>query len=66
MKNFRDVLDECGLMDLGFMDSKFTWFKNIANGISVWEHLDRALGTMDWFENYPATKVVFGMWYVRS
>ena len=47
MKIFRDVLDECGLMYLGFMGSKFTWFKNIANGISVWERLDRALGTMD-------------------
>ena len=58
MKNFRDVLDECGLMDLGFVGSKFTWFKNIANGILVWERLDRVLGTMDWFENYPATKVV--------
>ena len=52
------VLDECGLMDLGFLGSKFTWLKNIANGILVWECLDRALGTMDWFENYPATKVV--------
>ena len=47
MKNFRDVLDECGLMDLGFVGSKFTWFKNIANGILVWERLDKALGTMD-------------------
>jgi len=27
MKNFRDVLDEGGLMDLGFVGSKFTWFK---------------------------------------
>ena len=33
MKNFQDVLDECGLMDLGFVGSKFTWFKNFADGI---------------------------------
>lgn len=33
MKKFWDVLDECSLMDLGFMGSKFTWFKNFANGI---------------------------------
>ena len=58
MKNFKDILDECGLMDLGFVGSKFTWFKNIPNGISVWERLDRALGTMDWFKTYPAAKVV--------
>ena len=37
MKNFGDVLDECGLVDFGFMGSNFTWFKNIANVISVWE-----------------------------
>ena len=33
MKNFQDVLDECGLVDLGFVGSKFTWFKNFADGI---------------------------------
>ena len=38
MKNFRDVLDECGLMDLGFEGSKFTWFKNFGNGVAIWEH----------------------------
>ena len=57
MKNFRDVLDECGLTDLGFVGSKFTWCKNFANGISVWERLDRAVGTRNWFEKYLATKV---------
>ena len=58
IKNFRDVLDECGLVDLGFMGSKFTWFKNIANGILVWERLDRDVGNSDWLEIYPATRVV--------
>ena len=33
MKNVQDVLDECGLVDLGFVGSKFTWFKNFADGI---------------------------------
>ncbi|KAL4652573.1 hypothetical protein ACB092_01G242000 [Castanea dentata] len=58
MKNFRDVLDKCSLMDLGYAESKFTWFKNLANGVAVWERLDKALGTTDWFENYPTTKVI--------
>ena len=45
MKNFREALDECDLVDLGYTSSKFTWFKNFANGVAVWERLDRALGT---------------------
>lgn len=57
MKNLQDAFDECGLMDLGFVGSKFTWFKNFTSGISVWERLDRAVGTTYWFEKYPATKV---------
>ena len=58
MKNFRDALDECGLMDLGYVGSKFTWFKNFANGIVVWELLNRAMGTTNWFDNNLATKVM--------
>ena len=50
MKNFRDALDECDLVDLGYTSSKFTWFKNFANGVAVWERLDRALGTTNWLE----------------
>lgn len=58
MINFRDVLNEYGLMELGFEGSKFTWFKNFGNGVAIWERLDRALGTMDWFAKYLATKVM--------
>ena len=31
--------------------------QNFANGILVWERLDRAVGTRNWFEKYLATKV---------
>ena len=58
MKNFRDVLDECGLMDFGFEGSKFTWSKNFGNGVTIWECLDKALGTTNWFAKYLATKVM--------
>lgn len=47
MKYFYGTLDECGLMDLDFMGSKFTWFKNFSNRIFMWERLDRAVGTSD-------------------
>ena len=58
MKNFCDALDECGLMDQGFVGNQFTWFKNYPNGTYVWERLDRAMGTTDWFSLFPATKVI--------
>ena len=58
MKYFHDALDECSLMDLGFVGSKFTWFKKFSNGIFMWERLDRAVGTSDCFDKYPTTKVM--------
>ena len=58
MKIFQDALDECGLIDLGFVGSKFTWSKNCANGVSVWERLDRAVGSTDWFALFQTTKVI--------
>lgn len=58
MINFRDVLNEYGLMDLGFEGGKFTCFKIFGNGVAIWERLDRALGTTDWFAKYLATKVM--------
>lgn len=41
MKAFCDVLDECGLKDLGFLGDKFTW-KGKRQGGMVFERLDRA------------------------
>ena len=58
MKYFCGTLDECGLMDLDFVGSKFTWFKNFSSGIFMWERLDRAVGTLDCFDKYPTTKVM--------
>ena len=46
MQKFREVLDECGLIDLGFIGKKFTWFKNYPSG-GLWERLDRAVSTAD-------------------
>ena len=35
MQLFRDVLDECGFLDLGFLGSRFTWSKHFADGHSI-------------------------------
>ncbi|KAK9989615.1 hypothetical protein SO802_029854 [Lithocarpus litseifolius] len=57
MQLFRDAIDECGFIDLGYSGSKFTWRKHFANGQSLWERLDRALCTNDWLQQFGATKV---------
>ena len=35
MQEFRDVIDECGFRDLGFIGNKFTWHKNVMGGDTV-------------------------------
>ena len=57
MEKFREVLDECGLFDLGFSGNKFTWSKSYPNWGIVWERLDQAVSSAEWFELFPITKV---------
>lgn len=57
MQKFREVLDECGLLDLGFVGNKFTSFKTYLNEGVVWEQLDKAVSTAEWYELFLATKV---------
>ena len=57
MQEFRDVIDECGFRDLGFIGNKFTWHKNVMGGDTVWERLDRAIANGDWELLFPASKV---------
>ena len=57
MQQFREVMDECGFMDMGFEGSKYTWSKHFENGISIWERLDRCLVTNSWFLRFGGLKV---------
>ena len=56
MQLFKDVVDECAFMDLGFVGFPFTWHKNFAD-YNIWERLDRALAINEWFSMFPRTKV---------
>ena len=58
MQKFREVLDECGLLDLSFVGNKFTWFKTYLDGGLVWERLDRVVSSASWFDLFPVTKVI--------
>ena len=43
MQLFRDVIDECGFMDLGFFGPRFTWSRDFEDRRSIWERLDKGL-----------------------
>ena len=57
MQAFRDVIDECGFMDLGFIGPNFTWAKHYNDGHSIWERLDRGLASNLWFLRFLGTQV---------
>ena len=56
MQPFREVLDECKLIDLGFIGSMFTRHKNYP-AYMMWERLDRAVASTEWLTKFPDTKV---------
>jgi hypothetical protein len=45
---FRNVLEDCGLSDLGFNGSKFTWSNGHQDGTFMKERLDRAVANRAW------------------
>ena len=55
---FRNCLDKCGLIDLGFHGPRFTW----TNKSPIWqstikEWLDRSLGNVEWTLLYPSAEI---------
>ena len=57
MQLFREVIDGCSFMDMGFIGSKYTWSKHFDNGVSIWERLDRGLANKNWFLKFLRAKV---------
>ena len=57
MQLSRDVIDECGFLDLGFVGPQFTWSKHYAAGHLVWERLNRGLANYKWFARFSRARV---------
>lgn len=53
---FRQTLSECGLVDLGFDGTEFTWFSTRLGGIK--ERLDRAVANSDWQVLFPESHLL--------
>ena len=47
MQGFRDAVDVCGLIDLGFQGRKWTFEKKVAGGSFTRVRLDRAFGSTE-------------------
>uniref|UniRef100_A0A2N9J5F1 RNase H type-1 domain-containing protein n=1 Tax=Fagus sylvatica TaxID=28930 RepID=A0A2N9J5F1_FAGSY len=57
MQAFLNVLDDCGLVDLGFNGFPFTWCNNRDPPNTTWVRLDRVVVTMEWLERFPRARV---------
>ncbi|CAM8901946.1 unnamed protein product [Rhodiola kirilowii] len=53
MENFRQVLLDCNLMDLGFKGSQFTYSNKRKGHDEIQSRLDRAVGDELWADKYP-------------
>lgn len=53
MQDFRDAIDFCGFIDLGFVGEPFTWCNNRLGSATIWERLDRGLATAEWISMFP-------------
>lgn len=56
MQTFRDVLDQCGSVDLGYLGPDFTWHRR-RRGELIWERLDRGVVNYDWLSQFPTGRV---------
>jgi hypothetical protein len=57
MKNFRDMVDSCHLLDLGFSGPTFTWCNRQGRASFIKERLDRAMANSKWCDLFPSQQV---------
>jgi hypothetical protein len=58
---FRECLEDCGLLDVGFTGPKYTWTNKQDANSNVRVHLDCAVANgafMDMFDNYRVENVI--------
>lgn len=58
MREFRDVLYECRFADQGYVGQKYTWWKCLIGGITVWEWLDKAIANTKWLSLFIGSFVI--------
>ncbi|XP_042950087.1 uncharacterized protein LOC122282202 [Carya illinoinensis] len=61
MREFREVLSDCHLRDLGYVGSLFTWSNRRGEEDLVKERLDRFLANSLWCDMFPNLRVTHGV-----
>lgn len=57
MRNFRECLGLCGLLDLGFVGQRFTWCNGRYREQRTMVRLDRVMANKRWVEQFPEAQV---------
>lgn len=57
LDGFRNVVANCGLTDLGFSGSEFTWESSRGSAAWIQERLDSCLANYDWKAIFPLAEV---------
>ena len=58
MDAFRMAVDDCGVKDMGYKGSKFTWQRSNSPSTLIRERLDRMLPDDDWCDLFPSWEVI--------
>lgn len=53
IRDFKNCISSCGLVDLGYVGQKYTWFNKRENGHVVFQRLDRFLGNAELLNTFP-------------
>jgi hypothetical protein len=61
MENFQNILEDCGLSDLGFRGPKYTWNNGREGADFTKERLDRVVANRDWCNLYQGVEVEVGV-----
>lgn len=57
LAEFREALDDSGLVDLGYLGSHFTWSNKREGEALIFERLDRCTGSLAWKRLFPRAAV---------
>lgn len=57
MQLYRDTINKCGFIDMGFKGKPFTWKKYFRDGQIIWERLDRSLAKNEWLLRFGRSTV---------